>query len=194
MYKAMLEMMVKQAETALAEKESPGWLWMREWGNLFLRAYEPDRKVVYTAVYAFPMELLWAFNVVPFDFEIACNLLPEATGGRGSSIMIEAEKQGFSRDICSFYRLALGAHLKGIVPKGDLYLTSSYYCNGKAKTNEIIARGQGKESIVPTHAYVGSGVKLSAPLADNDAAGFDLLTAIGLDPEKLGVTVPPVAC
>ena len=72
------------------------------------------------------MELLWAFDVVPFDFEIACNIIPPAVSGNGSSIMVTAENQGYARDICSFYRLALGAHFQGMVPRGDLFLTSSY--------------------------------------------------------------------
>ena len=171
----------------LKQKSSAWSMFVKEMASTFVRAFDEDAKVVWVSCYAFPMELLWAFNVVPFDFEIACNLLPEATGGRGSSIMIEAEKQGFSRDICSFYRLALGAHLKGIVPKGDLYLTSSYYCNGKAKTNEIIARGQGKESIlfeVPNEISPSSITYVASQLK-GIASRLEDLTGEKLDEDKL---------
>lgn len=146
MYKAMLEMMVKQAETALAAKESPGWLWMREWGKLFLRAYEPDRKVVYTAVYAFPMELLSAFDVVPFDFETAGSML--ASTEYGVPTMKEAEDRGYAMDVCSFHRAALGASFNEYFPRPDLLLTTSYYCDQKAKTNEILALLHGRESFL----------------------------------------------
>ena len=131
------------------EKKPSGWdLFSKEMVSTFLRAFDESSKVVWVSCYTFPMELLWAFDVIPFDFEIACNILPAAISGNGSSIMINAEKEGYSRDICSFYRLVLGAHFQGILPKGDLFLTSSNYCNGKSKTNEILASYQGKESIL----------------------------------------------
>ncbi len=131
------------------EKRPSGWdMFSKEMVSTFLRAFDESSKVVWVSCYTFPMELLWAFDVIPFDFEIACNILPAAVGGNGSSIMIGAEKEGYSRDICSFWRLALGAHFQGILPKGDLFLTSNNYCNGKAKTNEILASYQGKESVL----------------------------------------------
>ncbi len=146
MFKTMLKMMVEQAEAALARKESPGWLWIREWGDLFLRAYEPDRKVVYTAVYAFPMELLTPFDVAPFDFEIAGSML--ASTAAGVPTMKEAEERGYSMDVCSFHRAALGASFNEYFPKPEILLTTSYYCDQKAKANEILALLQGKESFL----------------------------------------------
>ena len=49
-------------------------LWFSEWARLVLRAYEPESKVVYVSAYAFPMEILAAFDVVPFDFELTSGL------------------------------------------------------------------------------------------------------------------------
>ena len=71
MYRQMLEMVADRTASVLAEKEIPGMLYRNEWAKTFLKAYEPDQKVIYTSVYAFPMELLAAFDVVPFDFEVA---------------------------------------------------------------------------------------------------------------------------
>ncbi len=170
------------------EKRLSGWdMFSKEMISTFLHAFDEGSKVVWVSCYTFPMELLWAFDVIPFDFEIACNLLPEALGGNGSSIMVSAEKEGYSRDICSFYRLVLGAHLQGMLPKGDLFLTSSNYCNGKAKTNEVIASSQGKESILfdlpneisdPSIRYVTSQLKKIATRLEN-------LTGKKLDLDRL---------
>ena len=157
MFKSMLQMMVQQAETALREKESAGWLWIREWGNLFLRAYEPDRKVVYTAAYAFPMELLAAFDVAPFDFEIAGSML--ATTAAGVPTMKEAEDRGYAMDVCSFHRAALGASFNEYFPAPELLITTSYYCDQKAKTNEILALLHGKE---PFLLYVPAEISRGA--------------------------------
>jgi benzoyl-CoA reductase/2-hydroxyglutaryl-CoA dehydratase subunit BcrC/BadD/HgdB len=122
-------------------------LFGQEMFSNLLRAFDEETKTIYVSGYAFPVELLWAFNVVPFDFEIACNNLPAATMGQGSTIMRISENAGYGLDICSFDRLIIGCQLKGELPKGDLYLTSSYYCHGKAKANEIVARAEGKESV-----------------------------------------------
>lgn len=146
MFKTMLQMMVKQAEAALDERESAGWLWVREWGRKFLDAYEPGRKVVYTAIYAFPMELLSAFDVAVFDFEIASSML--ASTEAGVPTMQEAEARGYAMDVCSFHRGALGASFNEYFPTPEILLTTSYYCDQKAKANEILALLQGRESFL----------------------------------------------
>ena len=146
MFETMLQMMVQQAEVMLAGKESAGSLWIREWGKLFLKAYEPDQKVVYTGIYAFPMELVAAFDVVPFDFEIASAML--ASTENGVPTMMEAEDRGYAMDVCSFHRGALGASFNEYFPTPELLITTSYYCDQKAKTNEILALLHGKESFL----------------------------------------------
>lgn len=170
------------------EKRPRGWdMFSKEMASTLLRAFEENSRVVWVSCYAFPMELLWAFDVVPFDFEVACNLLPAAVGGNGSSIMISAEKEGYPRDICSFYRLALGAQFQGILPKGDLFLTSSYYCNGKAKTNEILASYQGKESIlfdVPNEISTSS-IKYVVSQLKEIAGRLEVLTGEKMDLDRL---------
>ena len=98
---------------ARLQQRPSGWdTFIREMAATFTRAFDENEKVVWVSCYAFPMELLWAFDVTPFDFEIACNILPEAVSGKGSSIMASAENQGYSRDICSFYRLVWGPTFK----------------------------------------------------------------------------------
>jgi benzoyl-CoA reductase/2-hydroxyglutaryl-CoA dehydratase subunit BcrC/BadD/HgdB len=170
------------------EKRSSGWdMFSKEMFSTFLRAFDESSKVVWVSCYTFPMELLWAFDVIPFDFEIACNVLPAALGGNGSSIMISAEKEGYSRDICSFWRLTLGAHFQGILPKGDLFLTSSNYCNGKAKTNEILASYQGKENILLDlpNEISNSSIKYVTSQLKDIATRLENLTGKKLDLDRL---------
>ena len=185
MFKTMLQMMVEQAETALAEQESAGWLWIREWGKLFLRAYEPDRKVVYTAIYAFPMELLAAFDVAPFDFEIASSML--ASTEAGVPTMKEAEDRGYATDVCSFHRGALGASFNEYFPAPEILLTTSYYCDQKAKTNEILSLLHGKESFllaVPAEVSKASVAYVEKQLREV-AAKLGEITGQKLDEDRL---------
>jgi len=162
-------------------------LFIKELFSNLLRAFEEERKTVYVSGYAFPVELLWAFDVVPFDFEIACNNLPAAGMGQGSSMMRVSENAGFSRDICSFDRLIISCQLRGELPKGALYLTSSYYCHGKAKANEIVARAEGKESVlfdVPNEISPASRQYVVAQLQDI-ASRLEAITGQSLDLDRL---------
>jgi benzoyl-CoA reductase/2-hydroxyglutaryl-CoA dehydratase subunit BcrC/BadD/HgdB len=146
MFKTMLEMMEQQTASLLSEREDARALWYNEWAKLFLKAYEPGKKVVYTSIYAFHMELLAAFDVVPFDFEIAGAMM--ATTEMGLPMMQEAEDRGYPMDICSFHRTALGASFNGCFPDPAILLTTSYFCGGKAKANEVLSLFHGKESFL----------------------------------------------
>jgi benzoyl-CoA reductase/2-hydroxyglutaryl-CoA dehydratase subunit BcrC/BadD/HgdB len=146
MFETMLQMMKHQADIVLEERESASSLWLSEWGKLFLKAFEPDQKVVYTSIYAFPMELLAAFDVVPFDFEIAGAMI--ASTEMGVPTMKEAEDRGYAMDVCSFHRTSIGASCNEYFPEPDLLLTTSYYCDQKVKTNEILSLLYGKESFL----------------------------------------------
>ncbi len=146
MYRQMLEVVAERTAAVLAEKQVPGMLYRNEWSKVFLKAYEPDQKVVYTSVYAFPMELLWAFDVVPFDFEVAGAMMSNI--GPGLDMMKTAEDQGYAMDVCSFHRCSLGATFNDHFPVPDLLLTTSYYCDQKAKLNELLSRFHGREQFL----------------------------------------------
>jgi benzoyl-CoA reductase/2-hydroxyglutaryl-CoA dehydratase subunit BcrC/BadD/HgdB len=138
---------MEEATTASFEKTGAAQsLWFREWARLVLKAYEPESRVVYVSAYAFPMEILAAFDVVPFDFELTSGLagaLNEVTPN-----MEEAEGRGFSLDVCSFHRTALGAAFLDAFPKPEILVTASYYCDGKVKTNEILGALHGKDALL----------------------------------------------
>ena len=123
-------------------------LYTRATISSMIRAYDNDIKTVFVSGYAFPFELLWAFDVARFDLEIATNNLPQALNGHGSTLMTVAEDLGYSQDICSFHRLIIGCLAEGMLPTADLTVASSYYCQGKAKAWEIVADRQGGECLM----------------------------------------------
>jgi benzoyl-CoA reductase/2-hydroxyglutaryl-CoA dehydratase subunit BcrC/BadD/HgdB len=92
------------------------------------------------------MEILAAFDVVPFDFELASGMM----GAMKLSVpaAVESEDRGYSTDVCSFHRIALGAFYQGQFPKPELLLTTSFFCDGKAKTNEILSILHRKEAML----------------------------------------------
>ena len=145
MLMTMLQGMEQQTSVA-REKGSPRALWLNEWARQLLRAYEPGRKVVYVSAYAFPMEILAAFGIVPFDFELTSGLM--GVMGMAVPSMEEAENRGYSMDVCAFHRTALGAFYLEEFPKPDILITTSYFCDGKVKTNEILGMLHGRESLL----------------------------------------------
>jgi len=147
MLKKYYEEMKSGLETAYQQKPR-AWIRMNiQLASMFTDAFRDDAKVIWTSYYSFPMELLAAFDVVPFDFEIATNLLPMFDADGAVEIMNRAEEAGYSTDVCSFHRLAAGCCMLGYMPRADLLLTSSYFCDGKAKANQSLAEHYGKESI-----------------------------------------------
>ena len=148
MLKNFYEGMKKSAEDEFQKRPRAWLMFGAQLASIMLRAFEDDTKVVWTTYYAFPMELLAAFDVATFDFEIACNLPPGFDPKGCADIMANAEAKGYSTDLCSFHRLALGCYFLGYLPKADLLLTSSYFCDGKTKTNQILAQYYGREAVM----------------------------------------------
>jgi len=134
-------------ETAYQQKPR-AWLKMNiQLASIMIDAFRDDAKIIWTSFYSFPMELLAAFDVMPFDFEVAANLIPTFDADVAVEIMNLAEEAGYSTDVCSFHRLAAGCGIRGYLPRADLMLTSSYFCDGKSKVNRSLAELYGKESI-----------------------------------------------
>jgi benzoyl-CoA reductase/2-hydroxyglutaryl-CoA dehydratase subunit BcrC/BadD/HgdB len=148
MLRNFYEQMKKSSEEEFQRRPRAWMMYGIQLASTLLKAFEDDAKVVWTTYYSFPMELLAAFDVAPFDFEIACNLLPGADPKGCVDIMAKAEARGYSLDLCSFHRLALGSYFQGYFPKADLLLTTSHFCDGKTKTNQILAQYYGKEAIM----------------------------------------------
>ncbi|HQI01517.1 MAG TPA: 2-hydroxyacyl-CoA dehydratase family protein [Deltaproteobacteria bacterium] len=144
MLKTMLTAMKQMSEQGLKERTSFRAMWYGEWSDLFLKAFDPESTVVYTSIYAFPMEILAAFDVAPFDFEIAGSL-PSAAD-MGLPLMERAEGLGYSGDICSFHRASIGGYLQSYFPEPDLLISTSFYCDGKGKTNDILSHLSGRDS------------------------------------------------
>jgi len=146
MFETFLRAMEQKSATRLEKTGSASALWFNEWAKLGLRAYDPGNKVVFTSAYSFPMEIVEAFDAVPFDFELAAGTM--TAGPLGVPAMSEAEDRGYSMDTCSFHRAALGASYLDYFPKPDALITTSYYCDGKVKTNEILAAASGVGSLL----------------------------------------------
>ena len=148
MLKSFYEQMKKSSEEEFQRRPRAWLMFGAQLASIMLKSFDEDAKVVWTTHYSFPMELLAAFDVAPFDFEVACNLPPGLDPSGCVGIMAEAEAKGYSIDLCSFHRLALGCYFLDYLPEADLLLTTSHFCDGKTKTNQIFAQYYDKEAIM----------------------------------------------
>jgi len=143
MLKTMLTEMKKRSREALDKRWSPRSLWFSRWAETMLRAFEPHTPTIFTTYYTFPMEILAAFDVAHFDFELAASML--ASTELVVPLLGRADDLGYDTDLCSFHRASVGAHNMDLYPRSPLFLTTTSYCNGKWKLNEALSRSMNAE-------------------------------------------------
>lgn len=84
-----------------------------------------------------PAELLHLYGVAPMFTEVLAAIM--AGSGLAPRALEEAESQGYSRDLCAFHRLTLGAGLSGFLPRFQLIVATSHLCDGQSRTLEELA-------------------------------------------------------
>jgi benzoyl-CoA reductase/2-hydroxyglutaryl-CoA dehydratase subunit BcrC/BadD/HgdB len=80
----------------------------------------------------FPFELLYALDVTPVHPETIAAIAALLGLGRGAINC--AESGGYSPDICSFYRCAIGLDRQDLLPAPDIVVSASYLCDGAVKS------------------------------------------------------------
>jgi len=147
MIKSFWEEMKKSADAEFQRRPRAWLMYLSQLASTMLRPFDEGVKVVWTTTPTFPMELLAAFDVAVFDDVFACNI-PSSTDPKGCADTIaRAEAVGYSVDICSAHRLALGCYFQGYLPRADLLVATSHFCDVTPKTNQIFAQYYGKEAV-----------------------------------------------
>ncbi|MDY6833455.1 MAG: 2-hydroxyacyl-CoA dehydratase family protein [Chloroflexota bacterium] len=136
------------SEQTLDQRPSAWAMYNKQLAGTLFSAFDETTKVVWTTSYGFPNELLAGFDVVLFDFEVASAMLPRTQPDAAVAIMSQAEAKGYSVDLCSYHRMTMGHFLQNDLPKADLMLTSSLFCDSHTKVNQILAHYYGKEAIM----------------------------------------------
>ncbi len=138
---------IHQIQGRLFEEDgSPRSLLFREISRQGIEAFERRAPVVWTTSYVFPMEFIAALGLVPVDFEIYAGLMSAAN--QTPSILGAADRAGIPQDTCTIHRIAMGAALLDQLPRPDILVSTTHYCDGKAKTNEFMAHHYGAEYLL----------------------------------------------
>jgi bcr-type benzoyl-CoA reductase subunit B len=145
-----------------------------------------------------PVELLYAMDFIPIYPENHAVIL----GARRISLEVapEAEKLGYSVDLCSYARCDIGSIITGKsptfgLPKPDLLLVSNSQCGTLTKWFEVLSRMYGAPMVLIDVPHSGNGER------DQEAEKYikgqlmelvDVLEGISgktLDPQRLKETI-----
>jgi hypothetical protein len=69
-----------------------------------------------------------------------------------------------------------------------------HYATTASATKFHGSRSEGEEGVIFASAHIGSGVEVSAALANQDLTAIDYLTAETLDSQILGIRVATISC
>ncbi len=103
------------------------------------------RRPVAWASLLFPSEIVHGSGAVSFYPEIAAAVL--TTAGMGERFLERAAAEGFSADLCSFHRIAIGAALEGFLPAPDIILSTSCLCDSAPLSFAGLSRLYGVEHV-----------------------------------------------
>ncbi|MCU4175274.1 2-hydroxyacyl-CoA dehydratase [Carboxylicivirga sp. N1Y90] len=92
--------------------------------TLLRESFKPDVNVMATSLLV-PSELAWALNCVPLNLEMFSSLLASH-----SKIIDLSNKGSLTAPRCSFINSVKGALLENLIPRPDLMVSSSAYCEG----------------------------------------------------------------
>lgn len=136
MLKDMYESYAARLERIVARRSSSRFAMPYLMCQEGLRAFERSNVVVWLN-YNFPVEIITAFGFVPFLYEIAAGFV--STNGEASSLLEAAERRQYSRDSCSYHRIAIGGALEGHFPSPTIAVGVSHPCDGQAKVAEVVS-------------------------------------------------------
>ncbi|ACB85343.1 2-hydroxyacyl-CoA dehydratase subunit D [Natranaerobius thermophilus] len=91
------------------------------------KAYDDEQKVAFTTAF-FPEEIVHALGCVPFAPEVAAATATSLN--LSQELLKNSEKEGMSRDACSFHRVAAAGGPRDYFPIPDFFLASSHLCDG----------------------------------------------------------------
>lgn len=124
-----------------------------------------------------PCELVHGTGTIPFFPEIAAAAITMA--GLNERFLERAAAEGFSNDLCSFHRIALGAALEGFLPRPDIILSTTRLCDSAPLSFSRLSDFYGVENVsidVPARAPSADAVVTLAGQLEQAAARLEAVS------------------
>ena len=85
----------------------------------------------------FPVEVLYAMDIVPLHTELTAWMTALFTG-TPSDLLATSAEVGLAAEICSPYRVLTGALVKGVLPRPNTVLWTNLICDNAGKGGDIV--------------------------------------------------------
>jgi benzoyl-CoA reductase/2-hydroxyglutaryl-CoA dehydratase subunit BcrC/BadD/HgdB len=110
-------------------------------GDYFARVAQAQGNGGFLAAHTvwFPVELLYAMNIVPMHVEITA-WMTALFSGHYSDLLSKAAGEQIASETCSPYRILIGAFAGDTIPRPNVVLSSNLICDNNAKIGELICR------------------------------------------------------
>jgi benzoyl-CoA reductase/2-hydroxyglutaryl-CoA dehydratase subunit BcrC/BadD/HgdB len=116
-------------------------LYLSQAVDYYARVLRARRKKQFIAAYSlsFPVEILYAMDIVPFQLEATGWLLAMLTG-ETNQLLTAANEVGLASEICSVHRLMAGAYARQVFPRPNAVLWTNIPCENSAKSGALLAK------------------------------------------------------
>lgn len=116
-----------------------------------LRAHD-DGKLIAAHTDFFPVEVVYAMDIVPMHTEVTTWMMTLFTG-ENEDILSASAELGLAPEICTPHRGLAGAFVTGAIPRPDIMLWSNLVCDNTAKSGELIMDVTGSDGFFLDHPF-----------------------------------------
>jgi len=116
-----------------------------------LQAHD-DGKLIAAHTDFFPVELVYAMDIVPMHTEVTTWMMTLFTG-ENEDILSASAELGLASEICTPHRGLAGAFVTGAIPRPDIMLWSNLVCDNTAKSGELIMDVTGSDGFFLDHPF-----------------------------------------
>ena len=116
-----------------------------------LQAHD-DGKLIAAHTDFFPVEVVYAMDIVPMHTEVTTWMMTLFTG-ESEDILSASAELGLAPEICTPHRGLAGAFVTGAIPRPDVMLWSNLVCDNTAKSGELIMDVTGSDGFFLDHPF-----------------------------------------
>jgi len=119
-----------------------------------------ENKLIAAHTDFFPVEILYALDIVPMHTEVTTWMMVLFTG-EIEGILTASAELGLAPEICTPHRGLAGAFTTGAIPRPDLMLWSNLVCDNTSKSGELIMKLTGCDGYFLDHPFKSSDSEFS---------------------------------
>ncbi len=157
--------------------------------KLLMESFRDKSTVIWKSTFV-PSEIIYALDAIPLYIESFSAVT--ASMDLAPDMLQAADRDGFSKDSCTFLRGIMGAFIKDILPGPDALVSTSYYCDGDPKIFDIFAEKYDKPHFylqVPFKVEEDNAIDMLAAQLEEITRNLAVAVGVEFDPDKLSEAI-----